>query len=281
MYINPDYSHLKNLVRICSAQYCLTPVKSWKEITQKVSYFVDLAAKNQAQFLLMPEYFTIQFFNSMPEDWSEKQKLSALADQYRHYLYLFVMLSKQYQMYIIGGSHPVMGEDGQVRNIAHLFSPSGRVYKQEKLHITPNERQLWDYFPGNGIRLFDTPFGRIGIQICYDIEFPEVSRLMALNGADIIFVPFYTTDLYGYQRVRYAGQARAVENYLFTVLSGSVGDEPVISNLISYSQSAIFTPSDLGFPLTSIAAEADPIIETLVVADLNLNHLRQMRVNGL
>ena len=154
------------------------------------------------------------------------------------------------------------------------------MYTQEKLHITPTEHKTWNYYPGSILKLFDTPFGRIGIQICYDIEFPEVSRTMALNGVDIIFVPFFTSDQYGYQRVRFTARARAVENYVFSVISGSFGNIPGEPSLNCYAQCAIFTPSDIGFPPKAIAAEADPNKEMVVFADLDLEYLRKIRIEG-
>ncbi|MDA0711273.1 MAG: nitrilase, partial [bacterium] len=66
--------------------------------------------------------------------------------------------------------------DGKIYNVSHLFTPMGNVYTQDKLHITPSERSNGDIEPGHGIKIFDTPLARIAIQICYDIEFPEIAR---------------------------------------------------------------------------------------------------------
>jgi len=267
-------------VRVCAAQYQMQVIQSWSQIEEQVTYFVNVAQRYQAQFLLFPEYFGVQYFSCLPKEWTDKEMLSALVEKHDQYKNMFKVLAKEHQLFIMGGSQPVRKEDGHIYNIAHLFTPSGNIYTQEKLHITPTEREIWGYHSGDGFKLFDTPFGRIGIQVCYDIEFPEVSRMMALNGAEIIFTPFYTGDIYGYQRVRYSAQARAVENYIYTAISGSCGSLPVPSNLICYSQSAIFTPSDVGFPSTAIAAEALPNQKTVVVADLNLDYLQKIRETG-
>lgn len=280
MHLEKNTSSTKKSARICTAQYLMKPIHNWDEIEEQVAYFGLLAEKYQSDFLLLPEYFGIQLFSTMPEDWSDKKCLKALTEMHGHYLQMLKALAKKHNLYIVGGSHPVLREDGKIYNVAHFFTPSGKVFTQDKLHITPGEQQTWDYRAGNQVKLLNTPFGRIGIQICYDIEFPEVARLMALHGAEIIFVPFYTRDLFGYQRVRFSAQARSIENYIYTVISGSTGNLGVPSNPICYSKSAILTPSDVGFPHQCVASEAEPNIQTVAVADLDLAILRDLRVNG-
>ncbi|MEI2419966.1 nitrilase-related carbon-nitrogen hydrolase, partial [Arthrospira platensis SPKY2] len=128
--------------------------------------------------------------------------------------------------------------------------------------------------------VFETPFGRIAIQVCYDIEFPEISRMLTLAGVEVIFVPFSTDERRAYQRVRYTARARAVENSIYTVLSGNVGNLPNRSYLLNYGQAAIFTPSDFEFPVNAIAGEAEPNIETVVISDLDLSSLTVNRSQG-
>lgn len=271
---------VSNKVRVSSAQYLLTPVTSWKEIEDQVEYFCFMAKEKQSNILLLPEYFGIQFFSCMPENWSDNQRIKALCEKHENYLKLFLHLSQKYELMIIGGSHPVCKEDGHIYNVAHLFTSSGKVYTQDKLHITPTERSTWDYKPGNSLRLFDTPFGRLGIQICYDIEFPEVSRILAINGVDIIFVPFFTRDLYGYHRVRFSAQARSIENYLYSVVSGSTGNLLQPPDLSGYSRSAIFTPSDVGFPKSAVLAEVESNNKSMIFGDLDLLLLHELRLKG-
>src|SRR5690606_27318862 len=108
-------------------------------------------------------------------------------------------------------------------NVAHLYTPGGNVYTQDKLHITPAEREGWNILPGEALRIFETPVGRLAIVICYDIEFPELVRILVEHGVDIILTPFATDERKSYLRVRYCAQARAVENMVYVVLSGNVG----------------------------------------------------------
>ena len=269
----------KRLVRVGSVHYHMDPIISWEEMEDKVTAFVEQASKQRTQFLLFPEYFGIHYFNCLPVSWSDQKRLDALVEKHERYIELFTFLASHHQIFIVGGSYPVKN-DGVLQNIATLCSPGGNVYTQKKLHITPTEQEDWNYSPGNSINIFESKFGKVAIQICYDIEFPEVSRLLALHGVEIIFVPFYTRDMYGYQRVRYCAQARAVENYLYTVISGSFGRQSLPYDLSCYSQSAILTPSDIGFPQNAVASETSAYEEIVITADLDIDYLQEFRNNG-
>ena len=108
--------------------------------------------------------------------------------------------------------------------------------------------------------------------ICYDVEFPELSRLMADEGMDILFVPFLTDNQNGYTRIRHCSQARAIENECYV---GYCGLCRQFARREKYgypiSQTAIFTPSDFAFPGNGIKGETTPNIEmTLIVDDIDL-----------
>ena len=92
----------------------------------------------------------------------------------------------------------------------------------EKIHVTPDEQKFWGLSQGSQVKTFDTDCGRIGILICYDVEFPELSRLMADQGMQILFVPFNTDTQNAYNRVRICAQARAIENECYVAIAGSV-----------------------------------------------------------
>jgi len=267
-------------IRVCSAQYMMRPIKSWDEFVRNVKFFVDVADEYHCHFLLLPEYFTAELFSIMPHDLDSISAMKELAAFTPKYIDLFKQQATKRGIYIIAGTQPVLRE-GKLYNVAHLFTPTGNVYTQDKLHITPSERQYFNINPGEGINVFDTPLARIAIQVCYDIEFPEVARLMKRAGADILFVPFSTDERKAYYRVRFTAQARAVENVMYVVISGNVGNLPNIkSYLINYGQSAIFTPSDFAFPMEAKTGEAEPNVETVVISDLDLTSLEQQRETG-
>jgi predicted amidohydrolase len=193
---------------------------------------------------------------------------------------MFTELAVRYNVNIIGGSHFVE-EDGEIYNVAYLFRRDGTIETQSKIHATPNERKWWGIAEGNEIKVFDTDCGKIAIQICYDVEFPELARIAVDRGANIIFVPFCTDDRQGYLRVRYCAQARAIENQVYTCIAGTVGNLTHVENMdIQYAQSGIFSPSDFEFARDGIVGECDANVETVVVGDVDLEKLRRSRNSG-
>lgn len=267
-------------IRVCAAQFQMRRIASWEEFEHQVDFFVETAEQYHCHFLTFPELFTVQLFSTLPDTLGERESIAALADMTDRYRELFSSRARRAGLFIVAGSHPVRVGDG-IRNVAHLFTPAGAVHTQDKLHVTPSERAAYGIEPGDGLRVFDTSHARIAIQICYDVEFPETSRLLTLAGAEVIFVPFSTDERKGYLRVRYSGQARAVENVVYVVISGNVGNLPQVANfLINYGQAAVFTPSDFPFPTDAIAAAADSNSETVVITDLDLSALEQARETG-
>jgi predicted amidohydrolase len=134
---------------------------------------------------------------------------------------------------------------------------------------------------GHKIQTFDTDSGRVGVLICYDIEFPELGRILADDGIDILFVPFLTDTQNGYSRVRHCAQARAIENECYVAIAGSVGNLPKVHNMdIQYAHSMVFTPCDFSFPTTGVKAEATPNSEMIVIADVDISLLRELNQFG-
>lgn len=266
-------------VRVCAVQYQMRMIKSFDEFAKQCEFFVDVASDYRSDFILFPEIFTTQLLSFLP---SERPALAmrSLAEFTPKYLDLFSKLAVGYNVNVIGGSHFTI-EEGNLYNISYLFRRDGTIDKQYKLHITPNEKKWWGVKPGSKLKVFDTDKGKISIQICYDIEFPELSRIAVEQGANIVFVPFCTDERYAYLRVRYCAQARCIENHIFTVIAGSVGNLPSVENVdIHYAQSAIFTPSDIPFSRDAIQAETTPNIETVIIDDLDLELLKKHRQTG-
>jgi predicted amidohydrolase/GNAT superfamily N-acetyltransferase len=289
---NPDYRKARRRiaaapvgrpvrkVRLCAAQYRMRQISSYDEFDQQVEFFVTTAEEYDCHVLLLPELFTAQLFSVLPRDTPPRDAIAWLADHTPRYLETFQRLARRSGLMIAAGSHPVRTPTG-IRNVAHLFTANGGVHTQEKLHVTPTERAEYGIVPGEGLRLFDTPFGRFAILVCYDVEFPELSRLLTLAGAEVLLVPFSTDERKAYLRVRYTAQARAVENVIYVAISGNVGNLPnAKSFLINYGQSAILTPSDFPFPTDAVAATCEPNTETVVISDLDLGSLEQAREGG-
>jgi predicted amidohydrolase/ribosomal protein S18 acetylase RimI-like enzyme len=266
-------------VRVCAVQYQMRLIQSFEEFAKQCEYFVDVASDYKCDFILFPEIFTTQLLSFLP---SVRPALAMrkLSEFTPLYLDLFTKLAVKHNINIIGGSHFTI-ENDNLYNIAYLFRRNGTLEKQYKMHITPNERRWWGVKPGNTVEVFDTDKGKISIQICYDIEFPELSRIAVDKGAQIIFVPFCTDERYAYLRVRYCAQARCIENHVFVAMAGSVGNIPSVDNLdIHYAQSAIFTPSDIPFTRDAIQSEATPNIEQVIIDDIDLELLKKHRQTG-
>ena len=268
-------------VRVCGAQYEVRRISSWEDFERQVDFFVSTADMYHSHFLLFPELFTAQLFSTMPMKAKSRDTMARLADMTERYIEMFKRMATESGLYIIGGSQPVWHADGKLHNVAHLFAPSGDVYTQDKLHITPAEREDYGISPGDGLHIFETPLARIAILVCYDVEFPELARLLTLAGAEILFVPFSTDERKAYLRVRYTAQARAVENMIYVVLAGNVGNLPQVDSfLINYGHAAVLTPSDFAFPTEAVAAAADSNSETVIITDLDLSSLEMQREVG-
>ena len=185
-----------------------------------------------------------------------------------------------YNVNIIGGSLPLL-ENGKLYNVSYLCRRDGTWDVQYKIHITPSEVNDYGMVGGNKVKVFETDVAKIGILICYDSEFPELSRMMADEGMQVLFVPFSTDMQNGYMRVRVCSQARAVENECYVAIAGSVGNLPKVKNMdIQFAQSAVFSPSDYSFPNNAIIAEATPNTEMTMIADVNLNLLKELHNHG-
>ncbi|MFC7391605.1 GNAT family N-acetyltransferase [Scopulibacillus cellulosilyticus] len=266
-------------VRMCVIQYEMKKINSFEDFASQVEYYTDVASDFRSDFAVFPEIFTTQLMSFLDEK-SPSEAIRKLATYTPQYLELFNNLAVKYNVNIIGGSHFVE-EDHHIYNVSYLFRRDGTIDKQYKIHITPNEQKWWGITPGNQVKVFDTDCGKIAILICYDIQFPELARYVVDHGANIIFTPFCTDERQGYLRVRYCSQARAIENQVYTVISGTVGNLPQVENMdIQYAQSGIFTPSDFSFARDGIAGECSPNIETVVVGDVDLEILRRNRKAG-
>jgi predicted amidohydrolase len=147
--------------------------------------------------------------------------------------------------------------------------------------MTRFEREEWDVAPESTLRLFETEFGRVAIAICYDVQFPEIARAAARLGAHILVVPSCTDDRQGFWRVRYCAHARAIENQMYVIHAATVGSLPMVPAVsLNYGQAAILTPSDFAFSRDGILAEGNANQEMMVIGDLDLRIIEQVRTTG-
>ncbi len=266
-------------VRVGLVQWQMRPFSDMDKLMEQAEYFVDAVSGYNSDFLLFPEFFNAPLmapYNHLPEA-KAMRELAAFAEPLRD---RFLDLAVSYNVNIITGSMPVI-EETRLLNISYLCRRDGTVDYVHKIHPTPSEVESWGMVGGDEIKVLDTDCGKIGILICYDVEFPEVCRLMADDGMRILFVPFCTDTQNGFMRVRRCAQARAIENECYVAVAGAVGNLPNVNNMdIQYAQSAVFTPSDFSFPTNTIKTETTPNTEMVLIADVDLNLLKELHARG-
>lgn len=269
----------KSIIRLGLIQWQMRPYNSLEDLLQQVEYFVDTVSGYRSDFALFPEFFNAPLM-AENNHMSEPEAIRELAKHTEHIVQKFSELSISYNINIISGSMPEIKND-RLYNVGYLCKRDGSVERYEKLHVTPDEAKVWGMQGGSELKAFDTDCGKVGILICYDSEFPELSRLLADEGMDILFVPFLTDTQNGYSRVRHCAQARAIENECYVAIAGSVGNLPNVHNMdIQFAQSMVFTPCDFAFPTNGIKAEATPNTEMILIADVDIGLLRELNQFG-
>jgi len=269
----------KKVVRLGLIQWQMRSYKNLDELLEQAEFFIDSVSGYRSDFALFPEFFNAPLMaenNHMPE----AEAIRELAKHTEAIVQKFSEFSVSYNINIITGSMPEMQGD-RLLNVGHICKRDGSVERYEKLHVTPDEAKIWGMQGGKGLKTFDTDCGKIGVLICYDVEFPELSRLLADDGMDILFVPFLTDTQNGFSRVHHCAQARAIENECYVAVAGSVGNLPKVQNMdIQFAQSMVFTPCDFSFPTNGVKAEATPNAEMILIADVDIDLLRELNQFG-
>lgn len=266
-------------MRVSAVQYHLHTITSFEEFAQQVEHYVKTAEEFGVEFLLFPEFMTTQLLSIGDQD-GHALSINDLPDFTERYRQLFQGLAMKTGMHIIGGTHVIRKED-RLYNVAHLFYPDGKIVEQAKLHITPTEVTEWKMGAGDQFQVFETSKGTIALLTCYDIEFPEIVRMAKAKGADVIFCPSCTDDRHGFHRVRYTSHARAIENQIYVVLTGTVGSLPTVDFMrANFGQAAIISPNDIPFPPRGILAEGEINDDMIITADLDLDLLYEVRQKG-
>lgn len=267
-------------VRVGAIQWQMRAVESVEEMLQQVEFFVDTMADYNSDFALFPEFFNAPLMGLSKHQDQQVQAIRFLAGFTERFRHEMSQLAVSYNINIITGSMPLL-EDGVLYNVSYLCHRNGEIDEQRKLHITPHERNDWVIEGGDKVQVFDTDAGRVGILICYDVEFPELARVMSEQGLQILFVPFWTDTRNAYLRVRHCAQARAIENECYVVICGSVGNLPEVESLdVQYAQSSVFSPSDFAFPHDAILSECTANTEMVMFSDLDLDELRYLHHEG-
>jgi predicted amidohydrolase len=268
-------------VRVASLQYFIRPVESFEQFADQVEGLVTTASDYKCEVVVFPEYFTLQLLTLGNLKRPIAEQVRDLPRYVARYSEMLARLAREHSLYIIGGTILTQGSGDKVHNECFLFGPNGDHVVQGKLHMTRFESEEWGVSPSSKIQVVETRFGRVGVTICYDVEFPEVARAYARMGVQVLFVPSCTDDRQGFLRVRYCSHARAIENQIYVVQSPTVGSLPMVPAVsLNYGQAAILTPSDFPFARDGILAEGIPNQETMVIGELNMETLQNSRTTG-
>ena len=269
----------KSVIRLGLVQWQMRPFPNLESLYEQIEFFVDVVSDYKSDFVLFPELFNAPLMT----DYNHLSGAEAMREIAKYTIPLrnkFMEYAISYNINIITGSMPYL-ENGVLQNVGFLCRRDGSYEIYRKIHITPSEKSAWGMVGGDSISTFDTDCGKIGILICYDVEFPELPRLLADQGMKILFVPFLTDTQNGYTRVRNCAQARAIENECYVAIAGCVGNLPKVHNMdIQFAQSAVFTLSDFAFPTNGIKAEATPNTETTLLADVDVDLLTELHNFG-
>lgn len=273
----------KKSFRLAAAQYDIGFLQDWPAYESKASRWVSEAVGQGAQFLLFPEYFSMELASLFPEAVykSLSKQLESLQTIYPDFLNLYAGFARQQGVYIVAGSYPVAQDDGNFRNRSWLFRPDGGSDYQDKLQMTRFENEQWLITAGDEIKLLDTEFGKVGVNICYDSEFPMIARKQVESGADLILVPSCTDTVAGYHRVRIGCQARALENQCYVAQSPTVGLAPWSEAVdVNVGAAAVYTPVDYGYPDNGVLAIGELNQTQWVYADIDLSTIAKVRESG-
>ncbi|WP_262963920.1 carbon-nitrogen hydrolase family protein [Methylobacter psychrophilus] len=270
-------------VKIAAAQYNISFLEDWEAYQQKIERWVVEARTQEAKILVFPEYFSMELASLFGQKVysSLSQQLEAMQSLHDNFMTLFSQLAQQYQCIIQAGTFPVRIDAEIYRNRAYLFMPDGQFDYQDKLMMTRFENEQWLIKGGKELKCFDSPYGKIAINICYDSEFPLLARAQAEAGCVLILVPSCTDTRAGYHRVKIACQARALENQCYVVQASLVGDalwsEAVDVNV---GAAAIYTPVDKGFPDDGVLLVGTFNAVQWVIGEISPNDCEMVRNHG-
>ena len=274
-------SHRQTL-KVAAAQYPIDQPATLDAWRDKIARWVADGAETGAEVLVFPEYAAIEQAAALGEKvyGSLDATLQAVAELEGERVGLHQELAAKHRLHILVGSGPVRKGEGRYVNAAQLITPKGSIGVQEKLILTPFETD-WGISAGTQARVFDTVLGLVGINICYDSEFPLLARAMAEAGAELLLVPSCTERVSGYHRVRTGSRARALENQIAAVVSPTVGDA-LWSQAVDRNTGAagIYVPSEPTVSDTGILAQGELNASQWVAAEVDLARLRHLRSSG-
>ena len=263
-------SDFMNTIKIALCQ--MNVIDNKEENLKKAISMIKTASEKDADLIILPEMFNCPYENEKFMEYSEDTENS-------YTLNLISKTASEEKKYIIAGSIPekeATSTSERIYNTSFMFNPDGKIIaKHRKMHLFDIDVKGKIYFKesdtltaGNQITIAETSFGKIGIGICYDVRFPELARLMALEGADILCYPGAFNLTTGPAHWEMLFRARACDNQVFTIGVAPALDKN--ANYNSYGHSLIVNP--WGEILSSASFE-----EELIIAEIDLNEIKKVR----
>ncbi|WP_426954694.1 carbon-nitrogen hydrolase family protein [Muricoccus radiodurans] len=267
-------------VRVGALAYGVTRIASLDDWAAKLDALVAKGADG-ADLLVMPEYAPMEVAAALGANADAAAELDAVCDVAPALLDTMRDVARHHGVWLLPGTLPFRGTDGTVRNRAPLIGADGAVTFQDKRVMTRFETESWGVRPGEPPAVFDTPWGRIGIAVCYDAEFPDLVRAAVRAGAWLVLVPSCTDTPQGFNRVWLSARARALENQCYVAVSPTVGDAPWLAALDeNRGRAAILGPVDRGFPENGVIAQGPSDAPGWVFATLDPAALDRARADG-
>lgn len=270
-------------LKLALANYPISIFQSFTEWENHTSSWINSAILENANFLVFPEYGSMELTSLFPS--TMQQDLQLQIEEMQHlldpYIAFFQHQAKTHDCIIVAPSFPVSIANKMV-NRCFVFGPNGMGF-QDKWNMTRFENEEWHISAPDEriLTLFESKFGKFGIQICYDIEFPGATAVLAQNGAQLIIAPSCTETLRGATRVHVGARARAMEQQLFVAVSQTCNDalwSPAVD--INYGYSAVYATPDKLFPETGIVYEGTHQQEGWDFVSIDLNLIEQIRKDG-
>ena len=266
---------------IAAAQYPIEQLESWQAYAAKLEAWVAEAAAGGAALAVFPEYGAMELASLDPATMGDLAgSLASVAALGERVDTLHAELASRHGLHVLAASIPARIEDRFV-NRARLFTPAGKLGVQDKLIMTRFERDQWHVSASAPLRLFETVLGKIGINICYDSEFPLLARAQVEAGMELLLVPSCTDTLHGYWRVRLGAQARALEGQCYALQSPTVGEaawSPAVD--INRGAAGIYGPPDQGMPDDGVIALGEVDAAQWLFAEVDLAKVAALRADG-
>jgi predicted amidohydrolase len=229
---------------------------------------IGIAAGKGSDMVVLPEMFNCPYNSSKFHEYAEDKENGVTVGA-------MSKAAKELKVYLVSGSIPEYSE-GKVYNTCFVFDKNGEIIgTHRKMHLFDVDvkgkirfKESYTLFPGNNITVVETEHCKIGIAICYDIRFPELIRLMALEGAKAIIIPAAFNMVTGPAHWDLLIRGRAVDNQVFVAAASPARDEN--SGYVAYGNSMIADPWG------NILAKAGSG-EEIVYCDINLNELDRVR----